>query len=735
MAAPTRTANAAASTSTSTTSATVPAYRNDLDGLRGIAIALVACFHVWMGKVSGGVDVFLTLSGYFFIGSLLRHAIHSQSPKLGFGFAVNPWPRMKRLLRRLLPALFTVLVAVAIGTVAILPQIRWENIGAELQASALYYQNWHLAWNSQDYLAASSANSPLQHIWSMSVQGQFFLITLLSALALTGLIKLAARFVSTKIADPRVIKALVAGAVVVVALGSFYWAHRGMAINQMFNYYDTRSRLWEPLAGGLLAISLPSWRIPNWFRNVVTAVALALIVSCGFWINGVESYPGPLALVPVLSTLAIIWAGATAQQRRAHGDHATAQPMPMLNRAMASRWPVWLGSTAYGLYLWHWPVLIFYLTWHDSDQATFVEGVGILAFSLVLATLTKRFIEDPLRTGDRRQLAHGDRRGRSPWLTYASVVTAVLVAATATVGVGIKVWDRHVANITVDTANLDPRDFPGARALLNGAPVPALDPVPAPLAVIEDFPETSRRGDMSDFKDGSIHVGIYGDPTATRTIALAGGSHAEMWISALDTVGKRNHFKVKTYLKMGCPLSTNPVPRQLGQPYEQCYHWGQRVIAAIKKDRPDAVMTNSTRPRDYENGDWVPPDYTPIFDDFLSAGIPVLGIRDTPWPIRSRVDTPICLAEGGNAESCGTRRAVSLAPTDPAAELARTRPDFHALDLSNGVCDPVRCPAIVGNIIVYKDPHHLSATYVRSLTDELERQMRLAMPWMGKPTP
>ncbi len=188
----------------------------------------MACFHVWFGKVSGGVDVFLTLSGgYFFLGSLLRHAIYAQKPNVTFRDTLNPWPRLKRLLKRLLPALVTVLLAVTVLTVVILPQTRWANIGQEVVASALYYQNWYLALNSQDYLAASSANSPLQHIWSMSMQGQFFVLTLLVALAFAGFLKVAARL-ARPFADPRVIKFLVGAAVFVVALGgSFYWAHRG----------------------------------------------------------------------------------------------------------------------------------------------------------------------------------------------------------------------------------------------------------------------------------------------------------------------------------------------------------------------------------------------------------------------------------------------------------------------------------------------------------------------------
>ena len=738
LAAPTR----VAPQTTTASSASPPVYRTDLDGLRGIAITLVACFHVWFGKVSGGVDVFLTLSGYFFVGSLLRHAIHSQSARITFRDAMNPWPRLSRLLRRLLPALLTVLIAVAVGTVLILPQVRWSNIGRELFASATYWQNWYLAWNSQDYTAASSANSPLQHLWSMSMQGQFFLITLLTALAVTVVIKLLARVVSV-VADPRVIRVLVGLSVLLVALASFWWAHRGLVLHQPYNYYDTWSRLWEPLAGGLLAVWLPRWRLPNWLRNLATAVALGLIVTCGWWIVGVEQYPGPWALVPVGATLLIIWAGATDLQRARRASDTESptaapsapDPMPMLNRALASRWPVWLGTIAYSLYLWHWPLLIFYLTWREKEHASVIEGVGILAVSIGLAATTKRFVEDPLRGGDRAKLNHGDRSGHRRWINYTSVVTSILLIGTIAVGVGIKAWDRHVATISVDTLNLDPRDYPGARALLDGTPVPKLDPVPQPLAVIKDFPETSTDGFTSDFKDGSIHVGVYGDRAATRTIALAGGSHAEMWISALDMIGKRNHFKVTTYIKMGCPLSTNPVPRQQGEPYPQCYDWGQRVIAAIIKAKPDAVFTNSTRPRDYENGDWTPPDYTPIFDRFIAGGVPVLGIRDTPWPIRSGVDTPICLNDGGTAESCGTKRVVSMAPTDPAEQLRATRPDFHPLDLTNGICTADFCPAIVGNIIVYKDPHHLSATYVRSLADELERQMKLAMPWIGQQKP
>src|SRR6201986_918327 len=143
-------------------------YRHGLDGLRGIAIALVAMFHVWFGRVSGGVDVFLALSGFFFGGKLLRAALNPAS-------SLSPVPELTRLVRRLLPALVVVLAGCTALTILIQPETRWETFADQSLASLGYYQNWELASTVADYLRAGESVSPLQHIWSMSVQGQFYI--------------------------------------------------------------------------------------------------------------------------------------------------------------------------------------------------------------------------------------------------------------------------------------------------------------------------------------------------------------------------------------------------------------------------------------------------------------------------------------------------------------------------------------------------------------------------------
>ena len=154
--------------------------------MRGIAIALVAMFHIWFGRVSGGVDVFLALSGFFFGGKILRAALDP-------AVSLSPVAEMIRLIRRLVPALVVVLAGCALLTILVQPQTRWETFADQSLASLGYYQNWELANTASDYLRAGEAVSPLQHIWSMSVQGQFYVAFLLLVAGFAYLLRRPAR--------------------------------------------------------------------------------------------------------------------------------------------------------------------------------------------------------------------------------------------------------------------------------------------------------------------------------------------------------------------------------------------------------------------------------------------------------------------------------------------------------------------------------------------------------------
>jgi peptidoglycan/LPS O-acetylase OafA/YrhL len=689
-------------------------YRHDLDGLRGIAIALVAVFHVWFGRVSGGVDVFLALSGFFFGGRLLRTAL---TP----GASLWPVPEVTRLVRRLLPALVVVLAASAVLTILIQPETRWETFADQSLASLGYFQNWELANTASDYLRAGEAVSPLQHIWSMSVQGQFYI----AFLALILLSALLFRRVFKK--HMRAAFAILLGALTIASFVYAIFAHNA---DQATAYYNSFARAWELLLGALVGALVPYVRWPMWLRTTVAVVSLAAILACGALIDGVKEFPGPWALVPVGATVLFILSAANRL-----ADPSASGRLPAPNRLLATAPFVSLGAMAYSLYLWHWPLLIFWLSYTGHSRATFGEGAGVLAVSGVLAWLTTKYVEDPLRykssAAPHPAVPLRTRLGR-PTIVLGSVVALLGVALTAT----SFTWREHV---TVERANgkelpgLSSRDYPGARALLNQAKVPKLPMRPTVLEAKKDIPETTSDGCISDFDNIGVINCTYGDKSATRTIALAGGSHAEHWVTALDLLGRTHHFKVVTYLKMGCPLTTEEMPLVMGdnRPYPECRDWNERVMAKLIADHPDFVFTTATRPWNIKRGDVMPGTYIGVWQTLSDNKIPILAMRDTPWLVRNGEPyfPADCLADGGDAISCGTKRSDVLSDHNPTLDFVAKFPLLKPLDMSDAVCRKDICRAVEGNVLLYHDSHHISTTYMRTMTNELGRQIAVATGW------
>jgi len=689
-------------------------YRHDLDGLRGIAIALVAMFHVWFGRVSGGVDVFLALSGFFFGGKLLRVALTPAS-------SLDPFPEVIRLVRRLLPTLVVVLAVCALLTVLIQPETRWETFADQSLASLGYYQNWELASTVADYLRAGESVSPLQHIWSMSVQGQFYI----AFLALVfGFAYLFRRRLGDRLRTAFVVL------LSTLAIASFGYAIVAHAANQAVAYYNSFARAWELLLGVLVGALVPYIRWPMWLRAGTATVALAAVLSCGALIDGVRQFPDPWALVPVGATVLFILSGAN----RADGDR-----MPLPNRLLATRPLVRLGEMAYALYLWHWPLLIFWLAYTGHAHANFVEGSAVLLASGALAYLTNRYIEEPLRQRKPATAAPAPSVA-VPWRTRLRRPTTVLGSVIGLLGVTLTAtaftWREHVSAERAsgkELSSLSSSDYPGARALIKHLRVPALRMRPTVLEAQTDYPPSTRDGCISDFKNTDVIKCSYGDKTATRTIALAGGSHAEHWLTALDILGRRHHFKVTTYLKMGCPLSTEKMPLVMGNndPYPECRDWVPKAMAAVVADHPDFVFTTSTRPWNIKPGDVMPGTYVGIWQAFSDNNIPILAMRDTPWLVKDGqpFNPSDCLAKGGDAVSCGIKRSDVLAGHNPTLDWVVQFPMLKPLDMSNAVCRADICPAVEGNVLVYHDAHHISATYMRTMANELGRQLGPATGW------
>jgi hypothetical protein len=284
-----------------------------------------------------------------------------------------------------------------------------------------------------------------------------------------------------------------------------------------------------------------------------------------------------------------------------------------------------------------------------------------------------------------------------------------------------------------ELSGLSSRDYPGARALVNNARVPKLPMRPTVLEATDDLPQSTTDNCIGDFDDVDVITCDYGDESATRTIALAGGSHAEHWLTALDLLGRLHGFKVVTYLKMGCPLTTEQNPLVMGdnRPYPKCRDWNQRVMPRLLADHPDYVFTTSTRPWNIKDGDVMPGTYVGIWQAFGDAGIPVLAMRDTPWMVRG--GEPFfpadCLAGGGDAISCGIKRSEVLSDHNPTLDFVARFPLLKPIDMSEAVCRDDYCRAVEGNVLIYHDSHHFTTTYMRTMTNELGRQIAAITGW------
>ena len=240
-----------------------------------------------------------------------------------------------------------------------------------------------------------------------------------------------------------------------------------------------------------------------------------------------------------------------------------------------------------------------------------------------------------------------------------------------------------------------------------------------------DRPDCAQGGDRSELLECTIVA--QADPAAV--LYLAGASHEQQYEEAFAALARAHGWELREMLKHGCRLATSgggegsagPVPPP------SCATWNERALAALVAARPDAVVVIGTRT--YEDGspEQVLPGQVSAWRTLDDAGIRVVTVRDNP---RFEWFVPECLDTTTFPEACGRPRAEQLAAVSPVPTAPGVPASTVHLDLTDSICGPEVCAAVVGNVLVYRDDDHLTDTYVRTLTPAVGRQLRSGAPWL-----
>lgn len=668
-------------------------YRYDLDGLRGFAIALVVIFHVFVGRVSGGVDVFLLLSGYFFLGAQLRYALRP-NPSL------NPWWPFWRTARRLVPALSVVLLTTYVFVMTLTPELMSRELAQQFTASMLYFQNIELTRQDLDYAAAGSHTSPLQHLWSMSVQGQFYVVAI--SLGLIAALAVSRKWIGVDKARTALIVVLS-----LMTAASFAYASRFGLYGNGANYYSLYSRFWELGLGGLLSLLPVQNLIKREWASFTAAAGVVMIFITGFVIDNTLAFPGPLALLPLTGAALVVVSG---------GDNRT-------SKVLASEPMRWLGRIAYGLYLWHWPLLILWTVRAGVETPPWRLGLVVIGLSLAMAHFTHKVIEDPLRQHARRP-KKGDKPVTAAWQKLRTSRDARLrglggIVIALVVGGVLAIKPAFAWQVDNAAKPLNSDDYPGVMAMY-GKPVPAdVQYMPDPALIGDMYPPIAAEGCMVFMDEPATNMPrpdcVYGNKVAETTIVLFGGSHAEPWIIPLDELGKRHNFKIVPFIRQECPLVLND--DETVSPV--CAEWSVNAFQKIVELDPDLVISNATRPAGHAGHsgggpDVVPWGYQNVWAALQENDIPFLGIRDNPWNVDefgNELEPNDCMIRENNIEACSIPRERAYAAEDPSAYILLPENKQYSLDTADFYCTATMCPPVIGNVYVYRDDDHMSNAY------------------------
>jgi peptidoglycan/LPS O-acetylase OafA/YrhL len=667
------------------------AHRRDIQGLRAVAVLLVALGHAGVPFLPGGfvgVDVFFVLSGFLITGLLLAEARSQGSVSL-LDFYV-------RRARRILPAAALTLLVTNIAAFYALNFVRAQQAVEDSLHAGAFAANFHFAARGVDYFAQGEPPSPVLHFWSLSVEEQFYVVwPLLLTVSLFGL-ALHGRRRASKLSERRLLAVML-----LLALASLAYSIRLTASAPADAYFSPFTRAWELGLGATIAVCASTLeRIPQPWKVVMGWAGLAAIGTAAVAFSEQTPFPGFAGILPTVGTgLAIVAGIGTGGSRLSAGRLLSLRPMFVI------------GDRSYAFYLWHWPVLILAAAYAGHALSVPVK-LALVAGAFALSCVSYAVVENPIR--------HRVRSRRTTAVVVAGCMAAFLGSSAVSLAGIDREAARNAAAAGDPVAQLSdggagtstargalPAVVAAVAAVRRGAPIP--DRLSPPLAKLGGVPRAYALPDACIGHDVSRRIATRicrtGEVSSTRVIVLMGDSHAWMWLPAVVEMARRDHLAVVPLLRLGCtPVRWMGPERDSG-----CAAWYRWAVQQVAGLRPVTTLVSGSlakRPG---------PSTSAGVKSLVTAARTlrehgrVVVIGDPEGLERTPVD---CLfSRHASMASCATTwPAERLRVGD---EVARGARDVGAGFLATRplLCFERTCPAVIGHTIAWADDNHVSGTY------------------------
>jgi peptidoglycan/LPS O-acetylase OafA/YrhL len=628
-------------------------YRPDIDGMRAFAVMAVVLFHAGLSAVPGGfvgVDIFFVISGYLITGLIVD--------KLRQG-TFSFWDFYARRTRRIYPALFVLIPFVLLFGYFILTPGEYEELGRSAIYSAAFLANIFF-WLNTGYFDLAAMTMPLLHLWSIGVEEQFYLMWPVTLV-------LVWRFVP--LSRQATLIALIVVTTLLVLL-CIVWTH----YDAKAAFYLPFTRLWE-FTLGALALALPEIKRPRVADALSIAGLIAMLVAALSFDEGL-AYPGYYALLPCLGTTASIWAGDRS----------------LMGKVFSLTPNVLLGKISYSLYLWHWPVFVYY-GFYAGAEATSQAKLLLVPVIIAIAYLSWRFVEMPIR----------HRKGYPRRHVMYGAATAAVAAC--------------LALIVVVNAGF-PNRIPEEVRVLGDQKAMMV------FTCTEEIPVPGA---------GKRERCIVGAPwaSASKRAVIWGDSHARHLLPVLDEPAREQNLSIAFF--SGCPpfIDNETIQREKRNApaySENCARSREIILKWLAATpRIDLVILSNAwaiYPDSLYEGGTLDPSDPETALKLIETGLvktvaeinpdkhAILIIGDIPRPGFLVPDCAMQSLSGLWRKPCRKYREFftdAERPTEAIlARIASTNEHVHFLDTLKVMCaGPKGCAIRIGDEIIYRDTNHL----------------------------